>query len=171
MERIFELDNIKWEGIYINQVWEITDKKLGEFNYKLLCNIVCTRSLISKWNKNINDKCAFCKERQTIRHLLFECPRVKNLWILIGSILKLDIKYKHLILGNIVTNDAIRCRNLLISYIKYSIYKFWILSENQKVDFNHASMISFIKKELFKRTLYLKDIEFSRICDKLIQNM
>ena len=34
-ERIFELDNINWEGICRDQVWEIVDKKLGEFNYRL----------------------------------------------------------------------------------------------------------------------------------------
>ncbi len=170
-ERIFNLDNIKWDGIYNNQVWEIKDKKLGEFKYKLLCYIVCTRSVISKWNKNISDKCTFCNETQNVRHLIYECPRSKNIWILIGTILKLEIQYKHLILGNIVTNETIRCRNLLISYVTYAIYKFWILSENQKIDFNHASMVSFVKKDLFRRSLYLKDKEFCILCDKVIKGM
>ncbi len=95
----------------------------------------------------MSENCTFCNVKQTIRHLIYDFPRVNNLWILIGSILKLDVQYKHLILGNIVTNEAIRCRNLLISYVKYAIYKFWILSENQKLDFNRASLLSFVKKK------------------------
>ncbi len=70
-----------------------------------------------------------------------------------------------------MTNEVIRCRNLLISYIKYASYKFWILSENQKLDFNSASLTSFVKRDLFRRTLYLKDKEFSNLCDKLIKEM
>ena len=32
-ERLLNLDNIDWAKVYENQVWDITDRKLGEFNY------------------------------------------------------------------------------------------------------------------------------------------
>ena len=51
----FSHNNINWKTIYTNQVWKITERKIGEFNYKLLCNILCTRDKISKWNNNGND--------------------------------------------------------------------------------------------------------------------
>ncbi len=169
--RNFNIDNINWENIYNNQIWRIRDRKLSEFNYKILCNILCTRSVISKWNKNVNENCRYCNQRHTVRHLLYECSRVHNLWILIGSILRLDITYRHIVLGNIVTNDFLKNRNLLISYVAYAIYKFWILSENNKLDFNSASLINFVKHDIFRRSLYLQDESFNNICDKLVKNM
>ncbi len=41
-EKTFE-HKINWVSIYQNQVWLIKERKLGEFNYKLLCNILYTR--------------------------------------------------------------------------------------------------------------------------------
>ncbi len=119
----------------------------------------------------VNENCRYCNQRHTVRHLLYECSRVHNLWILIGSILKLNVTYRHIVLGNVVTNDFLKNRNLLISYVAYAIYKFWILSENNKLDFNSASLINFVKKDIFRRSLYLKDEEFNSICDKLVKNL
>ncbi len=167
----FDIHEIDWEKLYKNQVWDLQDKKLGEFNYKLLCNIIATRSKIVKWNKNINENCTYCNVKQTVKHLLYECTRVNNLWAVIGGILKLDIKYKHLILGNRVDNDTIKYRNMLISYIKYSLYKFWVLSENKKVDFKNDCLIKFIKKDLFYRTTYIRDHKFVNMCDTIINNL
>ncbi len=159
-----------WGQIYMNQVWKLTDKKLAEFNYKLLCNIICTRSLISKWNKNIHANCTHCGKKQSVKHLLFECDRCENIWALIGSILNVEIRYKHIVVGNRIESDYIRCRNLVISYITYAIFKFWIMSENGKINFNEP-LHEFIKRDLFKRTLYIKEHTFITICDKILKNM
>ena len=37
---LFNIQEINWENVYKYQVWDIKDKKLGEFNYKLICNII-----------------------------------------------------------------------------------------------------------------------------------
>ncbi len=172
-QRDFEIPEINWENVYYNQVWDIKDRKLGEFNYKLLCNVICTKSNISKWNRNINDKCTFCNLKQTVKHLLFDCPRVKNLWVNIGTIINLNIRYKHIILGNIVTkkNEFVKNRNLFISFVAYSIYKFWVMAENGKISFNNDNLLVFVKKDLFRRTLYNKEDFFIQLCDKVCQNM
>ncbi len=163
--------SLKWNEIYINQVWKIVDKKLAEFIYKLISNIICTRSLIAKWNPNINTQCRHCGQRQTIKHLLYACDRVNAIWQLLGSILNLNIRYKHLIIGNKVVSDFIKSRNLLISYVAYSIYKYWIMSENGKVNFIHGNLLHFIKTDLFKRTYYVKNEEFIKLCDSVIQKI
>ena len=169
-EREFEA-NLDWKNIYTNQIWKTVDKKLAEFNYKLLTNIICTRSLIAKWNKNINTQCQHCGERQTIKHLLFECRRVGVIWIHIGQILNLNIRYKHIVVGNKVENTFIKNRNLLISYIAYGIYKFWIMCENNKLNFTQSNLIDFIRKDLFGRSYYIKDKEFIRLCDMVVKNI
>ena len=129
--------------------------------------MICTRSLIAKGNPNINSLCRHCGQRQTIKHLVYECDRVQTIWNLIGSILHLDIRYKHIIIGNKVDNEFIKARNLRISYVSYSIHKFWIMSENRKIDFLQANLLHFIKKDLFKRIYYAKDEEFTKIYDKV----
>ncbi len=83
MEDVWELNldiNMpNWKDIYNRKIWGIHDKKLAEFNYKVLCNILCTRSRVFKWNKDLDDKCPYCNEVQNVKHLFFECRRV-NSW-------------------------------------------------------------------------------------------
>ncbi len=162
---------INWQNMYMTRIWKQTDRKLAEFNYKIICNILSNRALISKWNRNINENCPFCGIKQTTRHLLYDCPRVQNLWTLVGSILKLDIKYKHIILGTLQLNETTITRNLVISYIAYGLYKFWVMSENQKVNFNQDSLHNFIRKDLFSRTIYISNKPFKSICDKIVTEL
>ena len=169
-EREFNIE-INWQNMYMTRIWKLNDKKLAEFNYKIICNILSNRALISKWNRNINENCPFCGIKQTTKHLLYECPRVHNLWTLIGSVLKLDIRYKHIILGTLQLNDITITRNLVISYIAYGIYKFWVMSENQKVNFNQDCLHNFIRKDLFSRTVYVSDKTFKNICDKIVAEL
>ncbi len=170
-ENNFNLTQPNWPAIYHSKIWKINDKKLAEFNYKVLCNIIYTRSKLAKWNKQITNKCVFCDQIQDTKHLLFECPRVENAWSLIGSILNLSIKYKHIVIGDIPNNPYIKSRNLVLNYISYSLYKMWILSENKKLDFKQCNILEFIKEDLFRRTLYNNCKYFHMICDKLITNL
>ena len=64
-------------------------------------------------------------------------------------------------------------RNLLISYTAYGVYKFWIMAENNKINFNPGSLNlhNFIKKDLFGRSVYLKDSNFNVLVNKVINNM
>ncbi len=170
-EREFNLENYNWEEIYKRNVWNLSDKKLSEFKYKILNNILSNRSMISKWNKNINNKCPICGINQTMKHLLFDCHRIQTVWNLISSILQVTIRYKHIVIGNREEVNLIKARNLLIFYISYSIYKFWVQSENNMVNFIEANIIEFIKKDVFSRTIYVKDKMFIQLCDKLITRM
>ena len=169
-ENEFGLEKYMWKDIYKNQIW-ITDRKVGEFKYKIICNILSNKALISKWNKEINENCDFCGLKQTTKHLLYECPRVASIWDLVSDILKVKITYKHIVIGNLEENDFIYNRNLLITYISYSIYKHWIQSQNKKINFNTDCILKFIKKDIFSRTIYVKNKEFRRQCDFLVNNL
>ncbi len=167
----FDLIEPQWSTIYKSKIWDINDRKLAEFNYKVICNIIYTRSKLSKWNKQLSDKCVFCEQIQDTKHLLFDCPRVKNAWVLIGSILNMSIRYKHIVLGDTPNSSFIKSRNLVINYISYSIYKMWILSENKELDFINCNLLEFIKQDLFKRTLYNNCKYFHILCDKILNNL
>ncbi len=97
-ENLFGLEGLDWAGIYERNVANVRDNKIAEFKYKILTDIICPRNKISKWNPNIDEKCPFCKLKQDTLHLLYSCSRIKNMWVNVGSIIKLDIGYKTLFL-------------------------------------------------------------------------
>ncbi len=170
-ERDFNLDKTQWKDIYDNRIWQLKDKKLAEFNYKILNNILCTKSLISKWNSRMTSLCPLCDKEHTVKHLLFDCMYINNIWTIIGSILKMNITYKHVVVGTVMNNEFVKARNLMIDYISYAIYKMWIMSENNVINLTSTCIITFIRKDLFKRTFYNEDKYFKMLCDKVIQNL
>ncbi len=45
------------------------------------------------------------------------------------------------------------------------------MSENNKVNFITDSLQNFVKKDLFKRSVFLNDPDFSKLVDKVITEM
>ena len=99
--------------------------KLKEFNFKLLQNIVPCGRILSKWKANISENCNVCNEIETVRHMLFECERVKQLWIVISQILLYSIKWKDIVIGIPDYNcrsEKINFYNIIISIVAYAIF-------------------------------------------------
>ncbi len=59
----------------------------------------------------------------------------------------------------------------MLSYVAYGIYKFWVMSENGKVNFVNDSLQKIIRLDLFKRSVNLKDADFSKLVDNVISEM
>jgi hypothetical protein len=55
---IFNLDynKIKFSDIYVNKICKIEDKKISEFNYKVLNRILVNRKDLHKWGKTSSNK-------------------------------------------------------------------------------------------------------------------
>ncbi len=90
---------------------------------------------------------------------------------MIGNILKVDIRYKHIIVGNTQGNEYVKARNLVLSYCSYAIFKMWIQFENKKLDYRTLCIRNFITKDLFSRTMYNDDKIFNLLCDKIIKEL
>ena len=55
--------------------------KLRWLQYRILNRAITTNIKRTKWDKNVTDKCTFCKrERETTLHVFVECELVKKLW-------------------------------------------------------------------------------------------
>ena len=54
--------NCSWKKIYTCKLTGIEDKKIAEFNYKLLNNILCNNLYLSKWNANKTSTCQTCNK-------------------------------------------------------------------------------------------------------------
>ena len=56
----FNLSKQDCENIYMNKIYRIQDKKIAEFNYKLINNILSNNYFVSKIEKNSAFLCKGC---------------------------------------------------------------------------------------------------------------
>jgi len=119
---------MKWEYIYMRRVKGLPDKKLSEFIYKLLNNLIMCRKVLLKWKRSDTEECPLCGSTETIKHIYFDCNLMRVVWNKVGECLKLNITWEKVILG--FTEDLVihNLRNLVISLILYVRYKFWLKS-------------------------------------------
>ena len=123
--------------------FEVTKEvKLSMFQYKIIHNILCTKSLLFKMKKEDSPRCPFCPVDHTIVHLFTECAQATLFWKefldwasrMVNSKLSLSIKE---IMFGIINNDSKFCLalNHLVIIGKYFLYvkalngKFYIFNE------------------------------------------
>lgn len=54
--------------------------KISMFQYKIIHNILCTKSLLFKMKKEDSPRCPFCPADHTIIHLFIECTQAILFW-------------------------------------------------------------------------------------------
>ena len=64
-----------WKNVYHQKVCDIRIANIREFNYKLINNIIPSGYWLSKWKRDISEKCAICNQLETTQHMLFDCVR------------------------------------------------------------------------------------------------
>ncbi len=167
-------DSNTWEKIYYGKVINEKYKKFSDFNYKQLHNILPSGTIVNKWNKNVTPNCAYCNEKEDIKHILFDCTRVKEIWEKIGLMLKMKIQWKHIVVGYFDQNNTTEFRNLIFNIVNYSIYSQWVkCSENDDL-YRNTSMYTEIKVAiLFYKKVYSHvenvnfNILFKKLCDDI----
>ena len=148
----FQITCTMWENIYIRNCINIFDIKLCEFKYKLLHNLLCCNDKLFKWKKKPSNKCNSCSLPETTKHMFYECTQVVDLWKKVGYILKIDIQWKHLVLGFNDNNFYGTFRNFIFAMLMYSIYIYsFRVTENPTVKLDYV-----INEYMY---IYLKVIE------------
>ena len=146
--------------IYTSKI-KIKDKKLAEFNYKVLNNILSCKYNLYKWKIMQDPYCDICGETQDILHLLFLCKNAKTVWKYVGTKLDITIDPIHIIFGI----ESKTMETYIIGLVSYLLYKEWVVSSNNQKSRNTMSLHSFILPELQRRrTLYEYVMEF-KICN------
>ena len=78
----FNIADMKsWYQIYENDVKNMQDRNITEFNYKLLNNLLCNNLYLSKWKQGTT-KCTMYRKVclykvEYMKHSLYECCDVK----------------------------------------------------------------------------------------------
>lgn len=145
-----------WASIYINRIHKIPIKKLSEFMYKVINRLTVSRQILKSWKQISDDKCPFCKKLETVKHIYFECDRVGNMWKHLGNALKIDITWKKILFGYTQDIQSHKVRNLLFSIVMYSLFKHWINSFENSIQYTQVNLIMSVKMELRKQTYYFK---------------
>ena len=140
----FHINTNRWSTIYIQNIVDIKDSKLSEFKYNILNNLIPCNSILYKWKRADTDKCSYCDQVETVTHMLYKCSRVNDLWKKIGSSLKLDIQWKHLVLGLQFDNECGYSNNLILVITLCTLYKFWYINKNNP----NTSFSRFIRLQL-----------------------
>ena len=79
--RIFNIkEGYIWKNVYVSKIKNMYEKRIAEFNYKLLNDILNNNVYVSKWNKDVSPFCTFCNIEEDIKHVLYDCEIVKPIW-------------------------------------------------------------------------------------------
>ena len=141
-ERKFENRQINWYRVFMSKIIKMQDKKIAEYNYKLIMNILVSEDKLYKWKKSEDPNCIYCKHVHSVEHMLFNCIDAKNLWSIVSSLLNKDITYEDIVLGFVEES------NNVIDIIGFLIYKKWLIDRENKSNY---SLITFITKQLKQR--------------------
>ena len=156
----FHPRSINFNDIYDTKVQKLVDKKVAEFNFKLLHNILPCNSKLHSWGFYSSTACVFCNQLETVDHILFECKDVVSVWYKLLPVCNMsDINVFEMIFGG---KDA--TTNWLLSLIQQKIFKRWVLYHNQKTT---SVLEHFLHQELqYKLNLYEQNGYLS-ICQAL----
>ena len=145
-ERILclKFSQTEWNETYLYNLKFPEYKKFAEFKYKILLNILPCGEKVNRWNKNVSNCCAFCLEKESIMHMLYECKRVRKIWKVVGNCLKLLIQPKHIILGITDPHYVEVNRHICIIIVSYSIYATWCKCSFEKLNYSDINLYQVI---------------------------
>ena len=121
-------DMLPWRKYYSLNFNCTIDSKMRAFQYRLLLRIIPTNKYLKVCDIIDDDRCYFChSEIETIEHLFFLCPLVKELWVKLAEKMKpyLDITFflePHIVLLGCIETEHKMCLNHIFNIVKKYIY-------------------------------------------------
>ena len=74
-------ENFQWNKVYTTLHTLTKDTHLKWFQYRLQNRILATNTYLTKIGIKNSESCSFCNtQRETLKHLFYECDIVKNFW-------------------------------------------------------------------------------------------
>ena len=160
-----------WKTIYQEKLISVFDKKLAEFNFKVLHNYLPCGYTTSKFEKDVLSNCEYCGDIESVKHMLFFCPRIHAIWCNISKALHVDICWQLLVCGSMQRDNStkVHFQNLLFSYIMYSIFIQNVKSKYEKKNYKSIDIIMNIKLYLsFQKTILEKSMYNSSVSVALV---
>ena len=98
LKNLFNLSDIDLTKVYELSFKITSETYLRSLQYKILNFIVYDNSTLKRIGIVDSDLCSFCQsDKDSIKHMLFHCPKVGNFWKQIQIELKIITKQDHLL--------------------------------------------------------------------------
>ena len=155
-------NEVTFNHVYIRRIKQVNDKKIAEFNYKILHDILPCNANLKKWKIIDSDKCNFCNGVQDIPHLLYYCKYANAIWCPIEGALKITIGIHDVILG--VNEEH---TDFALSVIAFLIYKYWLLNKDTEQDVCWEDVVKYLKAEIISRINIYQYTRWYDLCKSL----
>ncbi len=171
---------LKWEmqfGISIawHHVWRrkicLRDKKLAQFNYKLLHNILPNMKQLKIWQIVQDDNCILCHTVEDASHLFAQCPRVKPFWTNIEQLIdqllnqKIICSWETILLGINSSNENM---NIIITLAAFTVFKTWAIADKDAQLLKNIDVWLMFMNEVKQRAAILNELN---ICENVFQTI
>jgi len=160
---ICNVKDFNFDYVYISQICKVKDRKIAEFNFKVLHNVLSCNANLVKWKKKDIGLCNICGELETIEHLLFNCTFAKRIWIDFNTMVDFIVELTHIIFG-VENNDIL---SFIISLISYLIYKDWLVHSMSNLPRNTNPSLDIFKSDLLYRNKIYEKLGWQNISNVL----
>lgn len=160
---ICNVKDFNFDYVYISQICKVKDRKIAEFNFKVLHNVLSCNANLVKWKKKDIGLCNICGELETIEHLLFNCTFAKRIWIDFNTMVDFIVELTHIIFG-VENNDIL---SFVISLISYLIYKDWLVHSMSNLPRNTNPSLDIFKSDLLYRNRIYEKLGWQNISNVL----
>ena len=149
--------NIMWSNVWQRQTIKLSpDRKLAEFNLKILHGILPNMSNLHKWKLVPAPLCAVCLVREDTEHMFVSCCCVGGLWNQVSALMShfnitSRVELSNIILGLSTTASDIYSINLILTIAKLSIFKIWMRYKDDQQRLCTADRVSVFLSELKSR--------------------
>ena len=96
---VLNCETINFKTMYLENIYFIKDKKLSEFNFKMMNYILPCNVNLYHWKKSITKMCNICNREESIEHLLYQCNYAQSIWNDFSRITGIAITLKSIITG------------------------------------------------------------------------
>ena len=105
---------------------------------------MCYNAHVSKWNRTVSNliKCMYCKHVENIKHRIFECNNVHEIWYSVGKFLSFQIKLKHIV-AKFYSKENIE------PFVAYRIYKYKMLCRLDSLSETAYNLYNHVKKSIY----------------------
>ena len=153
-----ELEEYCAQHVKIYKTTNIT--KYRAFQYRLLQRSIVTNQQLYRWGIIESETCTFCQvDQETIAHLFFRCPIVKNIWSKLKEYLhqkyksNISIQEKDLLFNQVI-EPTLHVANFLCLVTKQYIYRQRCFKKELR--FKELEVI-FVKTESIEKYIAMKN--------------
>ena len=149
LKKEFTKLSLDWKEIYMTPRIVSSNAYMKSFQYKVLNNTLFLNKKLFLFQKSNSPSCSFCKEEdETIFHLYFEGPNIRNLWNQLRFYLAEDLTLppQRLQAAVFVFSEKDNTENAILYNHLFLIFKLYIYCSREKGLLNVMVLVNRIMK-------------------------